>query len=483
MTDYFDHLERDLAAAVERGAHLRWYARARRRVSGWPRRARGLAVVVAGLLVAGPAIAAVGLLGSGSTVGPIGRPVASVGNGVVVPGGVDLLGLRVPDPAGGPPWGLRLTRTTRGLVCLTVGRVLDGRIGALGRDHAFGNDGLFHPFAANYVNGPQCVAPDAHGHAFQAVALYAEPASVFERGCLPPQPPLPPRAIRLLLRLRSLTHRAPIRQPSCPSGDLRDIAYGLLGPDAAAVAYRIPGGAIRTERTFGSVGAYLVVERHSARQSGTVQFSSSITSDTAIRGVAFRTGENCGVLGPQNRGRPFLGCRIHDYVAPMPRIPAAAEVRSPVSVTLVHANHYCSNNFSAVPCDHTVPHGYHRLPDAQTRHQNPLAIIRFTARVAVTSGRSAYAITISNPPYRNRGVPPDVGCAGTGQGGGTNSDLRAGQRVTRTIFVGGNCHGIAHGTVTLVITTGPGAAGPVFARPFHGQSVGRLVGRFSVRVP
>jgi hypothetical protein len=258
----------------------------------------------------------------------------------------------------------------------------------------------------------------------------------------------------------------------------------LLGPDATEVAYQIPGGAIRTERTFGSVGAYLVVERHTAQQSGSIESSSSITSDMAIRGVAFRTGENCGVLGPQNRGRPFFGCRIHGYVAPTPRIPTEAEVRSPVTVQLITAARYCGNNFTILPCDHSVPRGYRRLPDYQTRHQNPLAIVRFTARVAVTSGRSAYGIQITDPRLRDRGTPANFACGQAGFGGGTDSDLRAGQRVTRTMFVGGNCRGIAHGSVTLVITTGPNTGPPVgFARSFRGQNIVRLVGRFNIRVP
>ena len=103
-------------------------------------------MVVVGLVVAGPAVAAVTLLRSGSSVRPNVPLTAGEYNGVALSSGAELLSLRDPDPAGGPPWGLKLIRTTRGLLCVQVGRVLLGTVGALGQDGAFGNDGNFHPF-------------------------------------------------------------------------------------------------------------------------------------------------------------------------------------------------------------------------------------------------------------------------------------------------------------------------------------------------
>ncbi|MGB0095276.1 MAG: sigma-70 family RNA polymerase sigma factor [Solirubrobacteraceae bacterium] len=64
MSDYFDHVERELRTAVRGHAHLPWYVRVRLRHS------RALVVVLAGLIIAGPALAAVSLLHSGSSVGP-----------------------------------------------------------------------------------------------------------------------------------------------------------------------------------------------------------------------------------------------------------------------------------------------------------------------------------------------------------------------------------------------------------------------------
>jgi hypothetical protein len=40
-----------------------------------------------------------------------------------IPSSVRLLALCVADPDGSPPWGLRMIKTTRGLMCVQVGRI------------------------------------------------------------------------------------------------------------------------------------------------------------------------------------------------------------------------------------------------------------------------------------------------------------------------------------------------------------------------
>ena len=44
---------------------------------------------------------------------------------------------RSADPAGGPPWALRLTRSQTGQTCTTVGQVRDGVFGIVGEDRVF----------------------------------------------------------------------------------------------------------------------------------------------------------------------------------------------------------------------------------------------------------------------------------------------------------------------------------------------------------
>ena len=72
-------------------------------------------------------------------------PIATAGEGIPVAGGSRLLPLRAPDPAGGLPWGMRIIHTTRGLICVQIGRVYHNQLGQLGVDGAFHNDGRFHP--------------------------------------------------------------------------------------------------------------------------------------------------------------------------------------------------------------------------------------------------------------------------------------------------------------------------------------------------
>jgi hypothetical protein len=447
--DFFARTERDLCAAVRRGAHLRWTARARRRLAALSGRSRGLAAILAVLVVAGPALAAAGVFSSGSAVLPLGRPVATVGNGVVVRGGAVLTALRVADPAGGPPWGLRLTRTTRGDVCLTVGRVVRGQLGALGIDGSFSDDGRFHPFSTNFSNSVDCVPADADGHAFVAATWYAVTTSAYQPnhgGCVTPWTP-PARVRAILRRLGRPVLRRPIGL-TCPAGDVRDLYFGLLGPDAIEIAYRTPDGRLHIERTAGTEGAYLVVERHDPHNEPSVGSAQSITGSTPIVGVAWHTGHNCGVLGLQNRGRPFFGCQIHDYVAPVTRGPSDATVRSALTVRPLRR-------------------------DAVS--------VSFIARVAVRNARSHYTIQLTDPKHPDPGAPSDIACGAAGTGTGTDADIRAGQRITLTIAPGLPCYGTARGIVELAINTGPQNAQPFGPAERH-FGIGRIVGRFSYHV-
>lgn len=149
MSDYFAEVERELCAATAR-ARLPWYRRrAPRHVASLTHVRLAVAAPALVLATATIALAATGVILTGSPVHPVGRPNPTVGEGVPVAGGSRVLALRAPDPAGGLPWGIRVTRTTRGLLCVQVGRVDHGQIGELGVDGAFGNDGRFHPLPSD----------------------------------------------------------------------------------------------------------------------------------------------------------------------------------------------------------------------------------------------------------------------------------------------------------------------------------------------
>lgn len=491
MTDFIDHVERELRAAVRRHDHLPWYVRWRMRHS------RALVVVLAGLIVAGPALAAVGLLRTGSSVGPVVPPTPTALDGVAIPASIRLLSLRVADPGGGIPWGMRLIRTTRGVLCVQVGRVAFGTVGALGRDDAFANDGRFHPFSPNYEQGPSCVTPDAHGNGFVNVAEYGVPASgllaaATGSGCRARQAPPRqlPAALRRAIELRRRRAGAARAQPRlCPSADVRQIDYGLLGPDAVSITYQASNGRLVTTPTSGQDGAYLVVVRDHANSQNGFEAGDSVFAD-GIRSVSYRDRPSCRLPAPDVYGAGSVSCPPVGYASPTAPVPTQAQVSAPVNARLVLATSYCANakTGQVQACPGRTPPGFTRL----NMHGGPpqgLVVITFTARVPVTNGHRYYYIQMCNPPDPTRPVPrwfqrlarKSFLCYSGGSGGETNVDYTAGQRVTHSEFIDLNKHGVIPGDVSLVTTTGPSQPGPAPAAP--GQSIGRDVGHFSLRVP
>lgn len=93
-------------------------------------------VVALLLLLAGVAAAAVLLIRTGSpltappdgALGAFARPIPST---------VRLAGLDAPNPGGGPPWDIRISRSRTGATCTAVGQVVRGRLGVIGLDGVF----------------------------------------------------------------------------------------------------------------------------------------------------------------------------------------------------------------------------------------------------------------------------------------------------------------------------------------------------------
>jgi hypothetical protein len=259
--------------AVDAGAERQ----ARRRLA----RRRTLRLVALALLAAlalvGAALAARAIFGS-----PAPRSFPSPfnnGAGRVTPGSVRLLSLRVPDPAGGPPWGMRVFATSKRAGCAEVGRVVRGRLVALGRDGAFGNDGLAHPL---HLEAQDCGGLDAVGHLrFSALSdIHTASAFLGQPRCLTPneQRPLalgPANARRyirqarqrhdraaeqvgqheLRIALRRLAHPAPV----CSPAELRVIFLGALGPAARTITATAPGVRRVQRLQAADGGAYLLV--------------------------------------------------------------------------------------------------------------------------------------------------------------------------------------------------------------------------------
>jgi hypothetical protein len=435
-------LER-LGAEVERVARAEAGARRprRRRVGPSSRRVLILALVTVIAVAAAAVAATTGLLTGEPVTDPkgvgFGNPKA--GLGVVLPKTARLAPLRVADPAGGLPWGVRAVTTTRGLGCVQVGRVQDGELGVVGQDGAFANDGKFHVMAPTVLSDAQCLAVDGAGHRFVAVSYNGLPASALPRACVAPR------------RTLSATPRA-TPPPTCPDADLRRVAYGLLGPEATAITYRSPDGAIHTQAVAGPDGAFLVVLPADADHTN-YGFSVGRTPATAIASVRYRDGSVCRILSPIRQGgaRP---CPAKGYVEAGASLTSAA-VASPVRVAV-------SDRPVALP----GPQG------APSDHEWRLTV-RFRARVATHGANGYYQVTTT---------PERAGACGFGGlFAPVARDVAAGTVVSARQWIPGKCRGDLHVKVVLHRQTARRADPLAYAGvPLKGDPV---VGSATARIP
>lgn len=407
-----------------------------------PRRRRRplLALVPVVLILSAGALAAGGVIRLGA---PVKEPATFNPNsnfGGLSKGTVRLLSLATHDPHGGPAWGMRIYSTTQGIGCIQVGRLLYGKLGALGQDGAFSDDGRFHPIPLPRQRLRGCTVLDGHGRIFLNVTATNVPASVLTT-CIPAS-------------ANAIERTAPNGKPAlvCPQADERNLYYGLLGPDATSVTYVLDGQR-RTQATVGAEGAYLIVVPSPRNQllngvgGGTTDV---VPVDGPITELHYRGGETCHLtarswIGGRDSCTPALNVPLGWVEPRAPRI-AAAQVAAPVRATLIHARRAGTD---------TGPAGYELQ-------------VSFKARVAVTNSRSAYTVSWHEQPE-----PSQVR-----SGANTPYNVRAGQTVT---VRGGRYPtlraGLIEGTVTFLQDNGPGSIeeGP--------GTAALLVGRFTIRVP
>lgn len=429
MPDFIDRLGAELARAAS--APLAQPPRATLRLGP---RTRPLAIALAILLLCAGAAVAGGVLLRGAPVTPKVPPAPTVNEGAAAIASSELLPLRVADPAGGPPWALRTVRTTRGDVCLQVGRLAYGTIGALGLDGAFGDDHRFHPFSENYLNQNQCAQLDARGHAFGNFTTFGIPASAIglaDNG--------PPRLGCLSgLRLWRPGHPLP-----CPAQDLRNMYFGLLGPDAASVTYVSTDGRKVTVPTTGADGAYLVVTGWDSRSRQDEIGSGGSFAEPLkmgpLRAVTYRNGDTCRL----RLVRPCANVGFTAFAAK----PTPAQLASAVTIRKVR-----------------------RDPSTAGAPPSELVAISFVARVAVNTSRSYYYAAEF---YRYSASCPEI--AGSVS---TQSNLRAGQRVTLYSEEPLGCKTI-HGVIRYRPdnAVGPGA------EPDPIDPTAITVARFTIRLP
>jgi len=449
MSDYFDLVEQELCQAVRRRAHLPLHARLRLRHS------RALLLALACVVVGGPAIAAAaGAFRTGSRVPATVPATPQAFDGVAIAGSVRVLALRVADPDGGPSWGLRFDRTTRGLLCVQPGRVVNGEIGVLGIDNAFADDNRFHPFSDNYVDEFGCAGIDGAGHAFVAPSVFNTPASGLSESCAPnylaPTPGAGEREV------------AVGRGPLCPPGSLRDLSYGMLGPDAVSYSYTNAAGKLVTVPTAGPDGAYLVVSmapdhcpsrivtyggrphRIAAFCLGTF-IGGNPAPGELIRKVTYRSGRSCSVPPALTAALHAYHCPAVGYVAPPAQRLSAVQVASAVIVRNHGLQYFCIGRRATHPCGAHPTAGSHVGPGPRYW----VLDVDFTARVAVHSIAERYSILMQYPPAHN------PGCQIGGGVGPTTEDLRAGQRVSYQDPVPETCSGTFHVRVSFRQPGGP----------------------------
>ena len=355
MSGYLDRLEQQLIEAArapqrDRGRRAaRWPATRRPATRRRAIPASAAAVLMALLVASAVALAVSGTFSRGSAVRPPVRPVAGAGAGIAERG-TRLLPMRVADPAGGLPWGMRIVHTTRGFVCLQLGRIENFQIGVLGQNGAFGDDGRFHP-----------VAPDVVGYHRSTIELSS---------CLLPGQTTSQEAGIPQNGVFGTRHPAAV-----PASARRWISYGLLGPDAVSVTYTAAGQKHTVPVEPGS-GAYLVVLPSPPKNGfetggGALSTNRFVTPQGVISSITYRVhGKLCREARPTSEASAHPQC---------PRQPVAGLPRAPRPL-------------------HRAIHI--RISPSGT------ALVTFTAPRAVSSALSDYALEIPAPCHRGTsGIP------------------------------------------------------------------------------
>ncbi len=444
------------------------------------RRARlALPALLAALLLAASGAAAALLLSSGEPVVPalVLPATPETGLGEPVPSSLALLPMRVADPEGGPPWGMRVIRTTRGLLCVQAGRVVQGRLGGLGSGYAFNADQRFHPFlAADAVATDACPAVGASGTAFLPGPPVIVPANAL------------PLAGENVAREDQVHCDLPGQENwgvRCPQKELRQVAVGLLGPGAKSLAVGTPQGSFTVE-PYGPMGAYLIVLQaqpgaDASMSSGAYENPFGYVSSApggAVLTATYDDGSTCEI--------PFTGkgaqCRAHGASAEA--APSASQLAAPVAAS------YVALAQPAVPLLVQGASGSTFTAGAPPANPGPGPAIEasFSAPVAAASAASAYAVELRPQPVEGCTTPAVIVSQPTDQ------TIAKGSAVRITVALENGCATRYEGRVFFAASSSvggeSGGAGPLyeaiasnFGPPGARGEALPTVGRFEVSVP
>jgi hypothetical protein len=425
-------LERDLLEAASRrlsasGDGPAESSGSRRDARGRGRRLR-LPVLAFGALLASTtiALAASGVILSGAPVRPGGSPNPTVGEGVPAPGASRLLSLRVPDPEGGLPWGMRIVSTTRGEVCVQIGRVQHEQLGELGIDGVFHDDGRFHPMSADVLPETSRIGTSvSNNDATESVSCHLAGQAVAGEH----------------LGVDRSVGGANGHVQSIARHKLRNLAYGLLGPAAVSVSYH-DGNRPHTAAVLAPVGAYLIVQRAApAEQVASGQEGLGTEGDLPpsppLTAITYRLDGNLCQRGSVDA----RGVAAHlTKECPQPHFPAGNLVRTRDLQRPVHVRLQIS------------------------RHVVTGVEVRLIAPFAVTSARENYTIAVATAScHEPAGVRlprsgPVHGSVGEGfVGSRLDRNVRSGALVTsRLAYPFDNACGERSVTIEVLYSKGPG---------------------------
>jgi hypothetical protein len=390
------------------------------------------------------ALAADGVILSGASVRPEGRLNPSVGEGVPASGASQLLALRVPDPEGGLPWGMRIVRTTRGEVCMQIGRVENGQLGELGIDGVFHDDGRFHPLPADVLPETSRVGVKVSDEdATEAVSCHLAGQVVVGEH----------------VGVDRSAGAADGGEQKSPLGELRNIYYGMLGAPAVSVSYKA-GKIDRTLAVLQPLGAYLIV-RGAAPKELEGSGAESLGSEGDLPAFAPLTAITYRLDGKLCQRGPVLPPGGVEHLAdpcPEPHWPSARYV---------------------------APRDLHRLLHVRLQVSNRLVSgvqLSFIAPFAVTSAKEDYFVRIPTISCNRNVAPGQSGVALGYSGWSLGRNVTRGSTVTHRFsgleLFSGQCGGRRHlrnvssrSAVVEVVYSGYQGAVPV------------VVGRAIVRLP
>jgi hypothetical protein len=471
------------AAQDEGTAHDKRLAHETRRRPTLRRGGLALPAAIGVVVLAAASAGAALLLTPGEKVAPafVVPATPNAGLGEPVTSTLTPLPMRVADPQGGPPWAMRVIRTTRGLLCLQGGRVVGGALGALGSGYAFNGDGRFHP-----------LLPE------DAISTDACPAAGSSAAAFLPAPPVivPANGVSLAGENVAADDQNHCDLPGqanwgvrCPQSELRQVAMGLLGPDAKSILVSTPNGSFTTS-PYGPDGAYLVVlpaqpNANAGMSSGAAQGPFGYASHAAggaTLTVTYVDGSHCQIPA----GDAAQQC--HDRGSADAGLPSASQLSAPV-----HARYLPEDEHAVAPL---LTQGGAQGSSAAAPPQSggvsagPALTVGFEAPVDTHDASSAYVLELRPKAGAGCAAPAVIVSQPTSQ------TYAAGEQVQITVSLANKCATSYSGRVFFAKSTGVGGEsggnGPLYeaiANQFGPAGSGGnpmsfpTVGDFNIAVP